>query len=273
MEKRICNVIINNLSGHANRLSEAKIESMLSEFSVEFFYIEHIDDTLLLDEKNTFAVCGGDGTLNHALNSKLNNLYYIPCGTLNETSKTTSELSSVGQIGGRKFAYVAAAGSFTEIGYTVKNKTKQKFKVLAYLSAVIKHYKVHKIPAELAVDGAVFKGDFSLIMLLNSNRCFGFNFNALHGQINQNLTLVLIKTPSKPFALIKLFFPFFRVFFVGIRKPLETKNIIARQFSTAQIKLSNQTPFCLDGEKYCPEQISEICASNLPSPIKILHYK
>lgn len=269
MEK--CKVIINKMSGRAKNLTEADIKDMLSEFSVEFCYIENPEDSINNDDCDNTAVCGGDGTLNHALNLKGNTIY-IPCGTLNETAKCATELKAVGNLSGHRFAYVAAAGSFTEIGYKVKTKNKQHFKIFAYFGAVLKAYKVHRLVTNITADKTSYSGTYSLIMFLRSPRCFGFNFNRSYNPDDNKLNMLLIKTPERPFAFIKLFFPFFRVFFVGLNKDLETKNITFKTVSEASVTLSAPVPFCVDGECYIPETSLDVNVEKLEHPIKIFPF-
>ncbi len=105
----------------------------------------------------TLIVCGGDGTLSHAVEGLLQNpareeikLGYIPCGTANDVASTldipkslaagalyvcrnTPKKQDVGEIGGRPFVYTASFGTFTKASYETPQDAKNLLGGLAYL--------------------------------------------------------------------------------------------------------------------------------------------
>lgn len=266
-----CRLVVNTLSGNAKRLPKiGDIEAFLKEnYDLKTVFISEENDVRikdLTDGIDVLAVCGGDGTLNSAVNAvsgKAVDLMYIPCGTLNDTAKSmrlAKRLSKgnrriryvdMGLIDGTKFAYVLAGGTFTEIGYETKIKTKKHFKILAYLMQVFKAYKIHRINAEINLGDRVIKDEFTLIMAINCSCCFGFKFNKRYVHNDGQAQLLLIKSPRHNGLLgkIEIFFPFFRAFFIGLKKEKDGKILKFLDFSDAIITIPDGSSFTVDGEK------------------------
>ena len=254
-----CLVVINAMSGNAAKIDEKRILSKYAqEDDVSIKYLRAPTDVYSPDGVQKLIVCGGDGTLHHALElcrDRSLDLYYLPCGTFNETAKAAAgkgvcEMEDCGMIGDKSFAYVAAAGSFTDLGQAASTKTKKRFKLFAYFAKVLSSYKVHRIPAKIQTESIDAKGVFTLLMISNAKRCFGFRFNRLHKKDKHSLQLIAIKAPAKDslWGRIKMFFPFFRVFFLGVSKEHVGKNLLVTSFSKGEITLFKKTLFCLDGE-------------------------
>lgn len=254
-----CLLVINTLSGNASKVREEElIEKYAADDAVSVKYIRDVDDTYSVENVNKLIVCGGDGTLNNALNlcrDREIDIYYLPFGTFNETAKGKHgsgiySLAKIGRIGERDFSYVAAAGSFTDIGQSPSARSKRRLKIFAYFSKVLTSYKVHHIAAKIKTDTLSVEGTYTLIMLSNAVRCFGFRFNHLYRDNSDELQLLLIKAPKKNnlWGKIKMFFPFFRAFFLGFRKEHFGKTLIFTSLKSAEISLPNETLFCVDGE-------------------------
>lgn len=208
---------------------------------------------------------------NHDISNNINNTNNndVPNTThsnsqsnLNERSFNTPEIhNSTPNQKVNIFTYVLACGSFTPIGYTAKVELKKKFGVLAYIGQVIKEYKPHRIHAIIDHDGKRVEGEFSLIMFLKSPRCFGFRFNRDFKADSTSGHLLAIRSPKHDGILgcIEMFFPFFRTFFIGLKKEREGKIIFARAYDL-KLNLNEDTDFCKDGEKLTLEKgKSEIC--------------
>ncbi|MDE6059885.1 MAG: hypothetical protein K2G31_00200 [Clostridia bacterium] len=150
----------------------------------------------------------------------------------------------------RLFTYVLAAGAFTSIGYTAKVSVKKKLGVLAYLGQVLKEYKPHRIHAQIDCGSKCYEGDFNLIMFVKSPRCFGFKFNKAYDSESNSGHLVAIRSPKHDGLLgkIEMFFPFFRVFFIGMKSERDGK-IIFKKIYSATFTHSENTDYCRDGEK------------------------
>lgn len=261
-----CLLFINLDSGRGDKLLKDKtVVAALSR------YFDRVDVCLGGDLRSlcvgykAVAICGGDGTLNVSLNSLKGypiDVIYIPCGTLNDMAKslgasyriggdTHLKHLDLGEANGTVFAYVLAGGTFTEIGYSVDSEKKKRHKVFAYLGEVLRCYKVRRIAADIAVGEEKYSGEYSLIMAINSERCFGFSFNRLYEAGSGKAHLLLIRAPKSDGLLgkIALFFPFFRAFFIGFGKQTSGKRIVFKEFSDAALALKEPTDFTVDGEK------------------------
>ena len=254
-----CLLVINTMSGNAAKVNPAEvIRRYAADDLVTVVYLRDPADDYDVNGVEKLIVCGGDGTLGKALNrcqDKEIDLYYLPVGTFNETAKNlakqgVSTLPNCGKLGDRAFAYVAAAGSFTEIGRNLAAKKKKRFKIFAYFAEVLSVYTVHRIYAEIECEKVKAKGHFTLVMFSNATRCFGFRFNHLHRSDSDELQALLIKAPEKDGIIgrVKMFFPFFRAFFLGFRKEHFGKNLIFASLRSARVRFSEEVPFCLDGE-------------------------
>lgn len=245
-----CKVVVNAESGH---FAELDLDGLLKNLGCVNTDVELINSSSQwnADGYDTVIVCGGDGTLKHAIsNCKDKKIVYAPCGTLNEASHTESVIKSVGKVNDECFSYVCATGSFTEIGYTANNKNKQKFKALAYLPQVLKSYRSHQINAKIEINGRRFDDCYTLIMVLKSHRCFGFNFNKSYKK-NKGLYLLAVKSKGEDNVVnrAKMFSTFFRIFFCGVDTPCIKKNWFLLPIENAKITLEQNQSFCLDGEK------------------------
>lgn len=258
MDRKKCLIVINRLAGNYRSYDAEALKKRFSEeYEVTVLYVpEEAPASTPAEGYDLIAVCGGDGTLNHLINSKISigtEVRFYPSGTLNEAAdrrvRRGRTISAVGNAGGRLFSYVLAAGTFTPLGYVVDAKRKQRFKALAYIARVIKEYKVYRIPAELTVDGKRKEGVFTLIMVINSPRCFGFRFNRMYRD-GGPMCLLTVRAPESDGILgkIKIFFPFFRAFFVGFGKPKESSLITFTPFAALNVSLKERVTFCADGE-------------------------
>lgn len=147
------------------------------------------------------------------------------------------------------FSYVLAAGTFTPIGYTAKVSLKKRIGVLAYIGEVLKEYKLHRIDADILADGRKYDGRFTLLMYLKSPRCFGFKFNKAFDAEKESGHFIAIRSPMHggPIGDIVLFMRFFRVFFIGLKKPMDG-NIIFIEASDIRVNQKGAHAYCRDGE-------------------------
>jgi diacylglycerol kinase family enzyme len=269
-------VVVNESCGNFEKFSKEIVESILDgKYSVDFCDID--DDYPARSEAEGFsavAILGGDGTLNSVLN-KIRGIdvkvFYLPYGTLNEKSHTLDGADPngeilVGTVGGQVFTYVAACGTFTPIGYTAKVERKKKLKSFAYLLEVLKEYKVHSIHAKLSIDGELHEDNYTLIMVLKSPRCFKFHFNHLYNSINPTGHVLLIRSPGKNnfWNKIRIFFPFFRAFFIGFRREVNRKNLLFKEFNKVRLHLNAPVDFDVDGEKKTLEGDNTFRVKKLP---------
>lgn len=259
-EIKHCLIWINKLAGSYNKLDEKKIVAVFGNgYNVHISYVQKKGD--LIGDISGFSrvvACGGDGTLSSLLNTPNpdeSELIYCPFGTMNEKFKAARKnvfyFDKLGIAENKAFSYVLATGTFTPLGYQVKSKIKQRFKVIAYLSQVLKHYNVAKIDAEILVDDVEYADKYTLIMVIDSPLCFGFRFNRLFEPNSPEMHLLLITSPGDNHIKnkLKIFWPFFRAFFIGFNKDYESDNILFKNFTKMELLLKNDEVFCQDGER------------------------
>ena len=126
--------------------------------------------------------------------------------------------------------------------------------------------KVHRMKMVVKADDKTYTGEYTLIMLLRSPRCFGFKFNRIYKTDSPELYLLLIEAPKeKRFAATaRLFCRLFRSFFIGFNKEHHGK-IEFFPCSTVNVSSDEEYVYCLDGEKFqgkrsleCNAEITDI---------------
>lgn len=223
---------------------------------------KHLSRSKILSEQNKTLVVGrysSDNDSTNAGNTSASSFCindYIKKAAIESSAKADTPQKQ------GLFTYVLAAGSFTPIGYCSSVERKKKFGILVYLANVIKEYKPHKIGAEIATSTHKFSGDFTLIMLIKSPRCFGFSFNRAYNQNAKSGHLLAIRASKHMGALgyVEMFFPFFRAFFIGLKKEKTKGALIFTEADNIKIMLKQDTVFCKDGEK-CPLSSGEYSIS------------
>jgi len=175
-------------------------------------------------------------------------------------------------VNGQVYTYVLAAGSFTPIGYVTSVRAKKRLGRLAYLSKVLSEYKVHRIPATVTVDGQKEAGEYTLIMSIKCDRCFGFGFNRLYTPEDIGGHVLLIKSPKRGGlgGKIAIFFPFFRAFFLGFGKPYRSNNMLFAPYSAMRIDLKDACDFDVDGEKITLEGTVDLSFAEYPNKFEVL---
>lgn len=263
------NVIINRNSGNCNKLNLAAITDMFGN-DTEVHYTD--DGKAPCRDCDAVVVCGGDGTLKNALdNYRDKPIFFVPCGTFNETRHLGDSINFVGDCNGQSFGYVCATGSFTEIGYSTKCAAKRRLKCFAYILQVLKWYKSHKIKAKINIDGKSFDGEYTLLMAIKNNTCFGFPFNKMYDKKPQPYLLGVKSCGNDNlFNRAKMFFPFFRIFFCGVRQPTVCKGWFMLPFDNATITLDKPRDFCIDGELRTFGGELRLTARRLTHPVTIL---
>ena len=258
-----CLIVINRMSGRAAKIDKEKLLAKFgAAYSVTVRELLSPADEWSAEGYSLVVACGGDGTFNRALNrcaASGTDLIYYGFGTFNECAKAKGapkgsrefiRLYEYAELNGRFFGYVAATGSFTPLGYTVDAAKKQKIGVLAYLLRVLGEYRVWNVPARITADGESEQGVYTLIMAIDSVRCFGFRFNRLYAAGDGKVHLLTVKSPGKDNLInrAKIFFPLFRAFFMGFGREFRGKHMTFRAVKELDISLSSPVVFDVDGD-------------------------
>ncbi|MEW4353659.1 diacylglycerol kinase family lipid kinase [Streptococcus pneumoniae] len=172
---------------------------------------------------------GGDGTINEVVNgvASLENrpkLAFIPTGTTNDYAralkipmgdpvaaariieKNQTIKMDIGRAYGEKyFINIAAAGTLTELTYSVPSEVKSRLGYLAYVAKGAEMLpKTKSRPVRIEHDHGVFEGNVSLIFAGLTNSIAGFEQLAPDAKLDDgNFTLILVKT-AKVFDMLSL---------------------------------------------------------------------
>lgn len=165
---------------------------------------------------------GGDGTINEVVNGiapleKPPKLAVIPAGTTNDFARAlkiprgnpeaAAELigknqtiaMDVGRAYGQKyFINIAAAGSLTELTYSVPSRLKTMFGYMAYLAKGVELLpRIKNIPVKITHDLGVFDGKASMIFTTITNSVGGFEKIAPDAKLDDGkFTLIVVKTDN-----------------------------------------------------------------------------
>lgn len=165
---------------------------------------------------------GGDGTINEVVNGiaplkHRPKMAIIPTGTTNDFARALkiprgNPVAAAKVIGknqmvkmdiGRArndtyFINIAAAGSLTELTYSVPSQLKTTFGYLAYLAKGAELLpQVSKVPVKIAHDEGVFDGEASMIFAAITNSVGGFEQIAPDAKLDDGLfTLIIVKTAN-----------------------------------------------------------------------------
>lgn len=216
------------------------------------------------------VAAGGDGTINEVVNGiapldKRPKMAIIPTGTTNDFARALkiprgNPLKAAQLIGKNRtlnmdigkafgdtyFINIAAAGSLTELTYSVPSQLKTMFGYLAYLAKGVELLpRLSDIPVKISHDHGIFEGKVSMIFAALTNSVGGFEQIAPDARLDDgNFTLILVKTANL-FEIVHLL----RLMLMG-GKHIDHKHI--EYIKTSQMIIEPQTNqkvmINLDGE-------------------------
>ncbi|ELY5746932.1 diacylglycerol kinase family lipid kinase [Streptococcus iniae] len=165
---------------------------------------------------------GGDGTINEVVSGiaplkKRPKMAIIPTGTTNDFARALkiprgNPVEAAKVIGKNQrikmdigqaredvyFINIAAAGSLTELTYSVPSQLKTMFGYLAYLAKGVELLpRVRNVPVKISHDEGVFEGQVSIIFAAITNSVGGFELIAPDAKLDDGMfTLILVKTAN-----------------------------------------------------------------------------
>lgn len=165
---------------------------------------------------------GGDGTINEVINGiapldKRPLVAILPTGTTNDFARAlkiprgnpvaAAKLIGKNQLlpvdvgrayGEQYFINIAAAGSLTELTYSVPSQLKTMFGYLAYLGKGVELLpQVRMVPVRIEHDEGIFEGGVSMLFAAITNSVGGFETIAPDAKLDDGkFTLILVKTDN-----------------------------------------------------------------------------
>lgn len=275
MRKKKCLIIYNPNSGKGNNKNNIQIYFEILKdkgFDVDVIATKynHHATKAVMEAKNydiVFSI-GGDGTLNEVVQGnffrkrKLT-ICPLPSGTCNDVAtmlgygqdpKKNIELAldgdvksmDIGTINDTPFVYVVGMGKFMNVPYETKSADKKKNGYLAYLKEAFNEIvdRLQRYRAEVIVDGEKLDGQYSLIMISNSDHIAGIDLFYKDVCLDDGLMEVLLCEARTKKEFVKSFLKLF----LG-RK---ANNLISLKAHDIKIKLIDKPAkkWCIDGEKY-----------------------
>jgi diacylglycerol kinase (ATP) len=265
-------LIYNPKSGKQN--FEAKLSAVMKRLRPHFHDIfihktnhpnhaTELAEIACKDDFDMLIIVGGDGTFNECVNGlmkyeKRPKIGYIPAGTccdigmslgLSKNINKSLDIMLSGEsvkmdilrTNERYSCYVTAAGAFIDISYVTDSRLKKKIGYLAYfLKALEEIFTIPKMKMTISRSDEVYKGFYSLIMIINSKRVAGIN---------------MIYKPSLDDGLVdvvlyKNIFPFnFALYFLSYILPFWSTPLVTR-FKTdkMEIRTNTKASWNIDGE-------------------------
>ena len=287
-------LIVNTKAGKGKVIKYiTKIEQNLKnlQFDVDLRYttINKNSGDIITEYKENYdiiLICGGDGTLNQALQKiyKMDKnipITFIPTGTTNDFAKSLNvpfnkyELSKnlrdykirkidIGKFNDKVFSYVASIGMFSKTSYSTNFRWKNLFGRVAYVFLGIKEifsYKTYKLKVQSKEKS--FEDDIIYGSISNSNYVGGF-----HLFKNENVKLddgkfevLFVKKPKTIFSIIKLTIKI-------INGHFNDENVYYFKTNNLKIESEDFTEWSIDGEY--SGKIEKIEIENIPKKIEYL---
>lgn len=270
-----CIVIYNPNSGRGNLLKKMPYvkETLETKYDEVVIYPTKSSlDTIEIAKKScqeydAIIFSGGDGTFNDVACgvSECENrppLGYIPSGTVNDIARNLGIprrlkhaldiilqanilYHDVGKINGRVFIYVAGFGTFTDVSYRTKQKTKKIFGRLAYAFDGLKD-AIAPLSSKVTVvtEEKTLTMEVPLLLVVNSINVGGLPFNR-YGHLNDGLfDIVLVRrgVGGGLLNILKLF-----TFGIGIKRI--TKHFVCLKSSHFTIDMEEKLCWTIDGEE------------------------
>ena len=265
-------VVVNPASGGGGGANLAKrLPELFSEFGLtaELFlskteaHFRELVKEHSTSENHRLVICGGDGSLNIALDTILPSpgpvLGLLPCGRGNDLARSlgipndvkdaTALLASgetraidIGYVGNRPFASIAGAG-FDALVALAAAKTKIIKGKLVYTVAALKEL-VKYSPAEFEISGENFSfiGRAMMVSFANAPYYGGGMKLSPGSKLDDSLLDVCIVLPMSKLKFLRSLQSVFK------GRHVDSPSFITAPVRRAHIRSSNSGPICADGE-------------------------
>lgn len=275
MQSKKTLLIYNPLSGKGKAKENINVYyKILKEkgFEVDVIATTHTNHATeaIIEAKNydiVFSI-GGDGTLNEVVKGNFKRkrkltICPLPSGTCNDVATMlgygdnpeenmnlalTGEVKNmdIGEINDEPFVYVVGMGKFMNVPYETKSAEKRKSGYYAYLKEALGEVlaKLKRYRAEVTINGEKLDGQYSLIMVSNSDHIAGMDCFYKDVCLDDGEMEVLLCKAKTKTEFVKSFL----MLFLGKK----TKEIISLKANDVKIKLIDkpEKKWCIDGEEY-----------------------
>ena len=218
------------------------------------------------------VVCGGDGTVNEAINGMLmlpekRDFGYIPCGSTNDYAATLGLSESVIKAAetivdnvpipidlgkfyldksneGTGFAYIASFGAFTRVSYATPQHMKNQIGSMAYfIGGAIELADIRPVRVKYTCDDVVGEGEFIFGAAINTVSLAGFySFPSDKILLDDGMfEVALVRGQKNAFAYTETLFNI-------AKRNYTDKNVVFLRASKISFELDEAVPFTLDGE-------------------------
>lgn len=234
-------------------------------------------------------VCGGDGTLNHAVNGLINEeieypIGYLPVGSTNDFSKSLYGNGNrsfmdicrwlvegnvyqfdVGKFNDLYFNYVAGFGAFPMVSYTTPQDMKNSLGYVAYILNFLQSipnglsYRKH---CRIVHDGIEEEGNFMFGLITNTTQVAGVKPSVIRDSSLDDgyFEATIVKSDLSPIEIGEIIHSL-------NRENFSTKALIKFTFKKASFEFDDEVPWTLDGENGGMVQKADI--SVIPKAVSI----
>lgn len=238
------------------------------------------------EDYDILIVCGGDGTLNEAIQGlhdtdKKVFVGYIPVGTTNDFAKSLEVSFDVfdiadninkyeakeidaGLFNDRIFNYVASIGIFSKTSYQTSSNLKNKMGRIAYFFLGVKEVLAYKsFKLKIHSETNVIEDEFLYGSVSNSKYIGGFNLfkNEKVELDDGEFEAIFVRKPSNILKTLKLLIQV-------LNGNLNNENIYYFKTSELEIKSDEETEWSIDGEY--SGKVKNIKISNLNKHIEYI---
>ncbi len=218
------------------------------------------------DRYDILVCCGGDGTLDEAVNGMLRStkqipIGYIPAGSTNDFAKSLGipndmlkaaqaivkgkdYACDVGAFNKESFVYIAAFGLFTDVSYGTSQDVKNVLGHMAYILEGMKRIpSIKSYRLKVAYGDVTMEEEFIFGMVTNSISVGGFKrITGKYVELDDGeFEVTLIKMPSNPLELNNIMAAL-------LNRNINTDYMYCFKTSSVTFESDIEIPWTLDGE-------------------------